>query len=230
MKILFEDKHCLVVHKPARLLTASDKTGDETLVQLVRAYNASRQEPGKKGYVAPLHMLDRPVSGVVMFAVSSKAATRLAEQLRSGKVEKVYRAIVEGRPPATEGELEDFLLKDRKTNVVTVVAKGSKDAKACRLGFKVVGVTKSGLSVLEIRPKSGRSHQIRVQLASRGMPIFGDRKYGARGGWEDDELQGVIALHALSLTFAHPVSKEVVTVSSPLPGYFDALMSGAGDS
>lgn len=224
MKILFEDKHCLVVHKPARLLTASDKTGDETLVQLVRAYHSARQDAGKKGYVAPLHMLDRPVSGVVMFAVSSKAATRLAEQLRRGKVEKIYRAVVEGQAPAAQGELTDWLLKDHKNNVVRSVPQGTQDAKLCRLDYRVLGFTATGLTVVEIRPKSGRSHQIRVQLASRGMPIYGDRKYGARGDWRRDDLAGVIALHAVSLTFAHPISKEMLTIESPIPDYFPPLV------
>ena len=220
MKILYEDKHCLVVHKPARLLTASDKTGDETLIELVRAYNSSRQIAGKKGYVAPLHMLDRPVSGVVMFAVSSKAATRLAEQLRTGMVEKVYCAVVEGRPMANHGELTDWLLKDHKTNLVRGVPAGTSNAKICRLGYRLLGSTASGLSILEIRPRSGRSHQIRVQLASRGMPILADRKYGARGEWDQDDLLGAIALHAWSLTFSHPVSKETIKVESPVPDYF----------
>lgn len=225
MKILFEDKHCLVVDKPARLLTASDKTGDETLIQQVRAYNTSRQAEGKKGFVAPLHMLDRPVSGVVMFALSSKAASRLAEQLRNGKVEKVYQAVVEGRPKKSVAELNDWLLKDHQSNLVKVVAAGVSGAKACRLAYRVLGETAEALTVLEVRPKTGRSHQIRVQLAAQGLSILGDRKYGSQSGLWDQKLSGVIALHAWKLSFVHPVSKENLTIEAPLPEYFPRVLS-----
>lgn len=220
MKILFEDKHCLVVYKPARLLTASDKTGDETLIEKVRVYNASKQAEGKKGFVAPLHMLDRPVSGLVMFAVSSKAASRLAEQMRHGKIEKVYQAVVEGRPKHLSGELSDWLLKDPKTNLVKVVAPGVHGAKACRLLYRFLGSTEQGCSVLEIRPKTGRSHQIRVQLAAQGLSILGDRKYGSQSTLWGQKLTGIIALHAWKLAFVHPVSKENLTIEAPLPDYF----------
>jgi 23S rRNA pseudouridine1911/1915/1917 synthase len=190
LQVLFEDRHCLVVAKPARLLTASDKTGDETLIGLARAYNASRQAEGKKGYLAPLHFLDRPVSGVVMFAQSSKAASRLSAQLREGRIEKTYLAVVCGPAPGAAGLLEDWLLKDKAENVVTVVPPGTALAKPCKLGFRRLGA-RGEHTYLELSPKTGRSHQIRVQLASRGMPIFGDKKYGAPAAWD-----GMIALHA----------------------------------
>lgn len=217
LKVLFEDKHCLVVMKPARLLTASDKTGDETLIELARAYNAAKQAEGKKGYLVPIHFLDRPVSGVVMLAVSSKAASRLNEQFRAGKIEKIYRAVVEGNPPADEGVLEDWLLKDKDDNVTTVVAPRTEGAKASKLEYKRLK-SDGRLTLLEIRPKTGRSHQIRVQLSSRGMPIFGDTKYGASKAWD-----GMIALHAYQVTFAHPVEKNPVTVKAELPDYWQTL-------
>ena len=220
LDILYEDGHCLVVAKPPRLLTASDRTGDETLLARARAFHAGRQAPGKKGYVAPIHMLDRPVSGVVLFALSSKAAGRLSEQFRSRRTEKVYRAIVEGAPAQPSGVLEDWLLKDRDANVVTVVPPGTPEAKPCRLAFRRLAQA-GGLTLLEIRPETGRSHQIRVQLASRGLPIYGDVKYGASRGWD-----GVIALHALSLTFDHPVQKTPVTVTAPLPDGWRKIWPG----
>lgn len=217
LTVLFEDRHCLVVSKPARLLTASDKTGDETLIGLVRAHNAARQAEGKKGYVAPIHFLDRPVSGVVMFAVSSKAASRISAQFRAGTVEKTYLAVVEGQAPAADGLLEDWLLKDHDSNVVTVVPPQTPGAKACKLGYRRLA-SRDGHTFLELQPKTGRSHQIRVQLSSRNMSIYGDRKYGASSSWD-----GMIALHARRVRFAHPVSGEMMTVTAPLPAIWDGL-------
>lgn len=217
LRVLFEDKHCLVVMKPARLLTASDKTGDETLIEQARAYNAAKQAEGKKGYLVPLHFLDRPVSGVVMLAASSKAATRLNEQFRAGKIEKIYRAVVEGVPPDAEGVLEDWLLKDKDDNVTTVVPPNIPGAKTSRLAYKRLRTAK-GLTLLEVRPHTGRSHQIRVQLSSRGWPIVGDTKYGSSRAWD-----GMIALHAYQVTFSHPVDKVPVTVVADLPDYWQTL-------
>ncbi len=219
LQVLYEDKHCLVVMKPARLLTASDKTGDETLIGQARAYNAAKQAEGKKGYLVPLHFLDRPVSGVVMLAASSKAATRLNEQFRAGKIEKIYRAVVEGTPPAAEGELEDWLLKDKDDNVTTVVPPRTEGAKDSRLFYKRLK-SAGGLTLLEVRPHTGRSHQIRVQLSSRGWPIVGDTKYGSQRAWD-----GMIALHAFQVTFMHPVDKTPVTVKAELPDYWKSLWS-----
>lgn len=215
--ILFEDRHVIVAAKPARMLTASDKTGDETLLERVRAHNAERQAEGKKGYLVPLHFLDRPVSGIVMFAASSKAASRMNEQFRSHRIEKIYRAVVEGEPAAAAGILDDWLLKDRDDNVVTAVAPGTPGAKASQLAYKRLG-HHAGRVLLELRPRTGRSHQIRVQLASRGMPIYGDRKYGASVGFD-----GMIALHAYQVRFEHPVTKEQMTLTAPLPAAWSAL-------
>lgn len=215
--ILFEDGHVIVVAKPARLLTASDDTGDDTLLAKVRAYNAGNQAEGKKGYLVPLHFLDRPVSGVVMLAKSSKAAARLSEAFRSRKVTKVYHALVEGQPPSDGGEAVDFLTKDKDDNVSRVVPEGTGDAKRCVLSWRVVE-RKGRLTRLEVRPVTGRSHQIRVQLSSRDMPIYGDVKYGASTAWD-----GAIALHAAAVTFSHPVSKEPVTVKAPEPASWRSL-------
>lgn len=227
LDVLYFDQHCLVVAKPARLLTASDKTGDETLISRAREWNAAQQAEGKKGYLAPLHMLDRPVSGVVMFARSSKAAARLSEQFRNGVIRKTYLAVVEGMPDQAliaaaakpDGTvLEDWLLKDKDANTVAVARPHEPGAKACRLGFKLLK-SANGLSLVELSPLTGRSHQIRVQLASRGLSIVGDVKYGARRSFDH-----AIALHALRVTFTHPVSKEPVTVTTPVPATWETLI------
>ena len=221
--VLFEDHHCLVVAKPSRLLVASDSTGDETLLALVRSYNAAHQAPGKKGYVAPLHFLDRPVSGVVMFAKSSKAASRLSADFRGGHIQKFYRAIVEGYPEEPDAIFEDWLLKDHSSNLVKTVRSGTPQAKICRLRCRLL--TRHGnLSLLDIHPYTGRSHQIRVQLSSRGMSIYGDVKYGASASWG-----GVIALHARRVIFSHPVTKESLTVEAPLPAMWSELWPRISD-
>lgn len=224
LRILYEDHHCLVVDKPARLITASDKTGDDTLLELARAYHFARQAPGKKGYLVPLHFLDRPVSGVVMFALSSKAAARISEQFRKGLVHKVYRAIVEGAAiSAAVHSVDSYLLKDRDRNVTTVVPAKTPGAKASLLTYQSLG-QRGPLSLLEVRPKTGRSHQIRVQLAQSGLPIYGDVKYGASSLWEHQ-----IALHALAVTFTHPVAKTAVTVSTPPPAIWQTIWPGVLD-
>jgi 23S rRNA pseudouridine1911/1915/1917 synthase len=207
--------------KPARVLTAGDKTGDESLLDRAKAYHAAALGPDRKGFLAPLHFLDRPVSGVVMFARSSKAAARISDQFRRRTIHKVYQALVCGVPPAPSGTLEDYLSKDEDSNVTTVARAGDRDAKACKLSYRLLS-RHGALSLLEVTPETGRSHQIRVQLASRGMAIFGDRKYGGTG-----ELDGAIALHAASVTFAHPISGEKITVNAPIPAVWNDIMHRA---
>lgn len=218
--MIFEDNHCLAVGKPARMLTVSDDSGDETLLSLLRAYNTSKQLPGKKGYVAPIHMLDRPVSGLVLFAVSSKAAARLSELFRSRNMEKIYLAVVEGRPEAAEVELVDYLLKDRESNHTRIVPDSTPDAKKCVLSYRLIKSV-GELSLLEVRPQTGRSHQIRVQLAGAGLKIYGDRRYGSSA-----EFDGAIALHAFRLNFTHPVTKEKLSLQCDVPQAWQKLVPG----
>lgn len=219
-EVIFEDNHCLAVNKPARMLTVSDDSGDETLLSLLREYNLSKQQPGKKGYVAPIHMLDRPVSGLVLFAVSSKAANRLSELFRSRSMEKIYLAVVEGDPSLGSVELEDYLLKDRESNHTKIVSSTTKDAKKCILSYRPIK-SSGGLTLLEVRPQTGRSHQIRVQLAGAGLKIYGDRRYGSSG-----EFDGAIALHAYRLNFNHPVTKEKLSLRCLPPQAWQTLMPG----
>lgn len=209
--VLFEDNHLLALWKPAGMLTMGDETGDVTMVDVAREYLRVKYNKPGNVYVGVVHRLDRPVSGVLLFARTSKAASRLSDQFRRNAVQKTYRAIVEGTPATPEAELTDWLLKDREVNVVSVVNPNVSGAQKCVLRYRVVQM-QSGLSHLDIQPLTGRSHQIRVQLANQELPIVGDGKYGStiRKG-------GRISLHAVSLEFEHPTLKTPVRVEAPIP-------------
>jgi 23S rRNA pseudouridine1911/1915/1917 synthase len=199
------------VLKPAGMLTAGDRTGDVSLLELARQYlKAKYKKPGNV-YLGLVHRLDRPVSGVVLFARTSKAAARLSEQFRDGTVRKVYEAWVEGRPAQSSGTLTDFLIKDKQRNVVSAARPEAAGARQAILKFRALAA-EPGRTLLEIHPQTGRAHQIRVQLASRGTPIVGDVKYSAKR-----DRAGSIALNAAELTFQHPVRKESITIRAPRP-------------
>jgi 23S rRNA pseudouridine1911/1915/1917 synthase len=177
----------------------------------VKAY--LKEKYGKPGnvYLGIVHRLDRPVSGVLLFARTSKAAARLAEQFRTGKVEKIYWAVVEGDVIPSAGDLENWLRKDHLRSQVEVVEKEAPRARQASLHFERKN-HHEGLTWLEIRPRTGRTHQLRVQLAHIGHPIYGDAKYGSQHPFET-----AIALHARTLTFFHPIRWEPVTLTAPLP-------------
>lgn len=213
LAVLYEDNHCLAVEKPAGLLTQGDATGDPSLVDLVREDLKRRYAKPGNVYVGLLHRLDQPVSGVLLLAKTSKAAGRLSAQFREGTVEKTYRAVVEGRIPTDQGEWIDRLRKDSRTNRVEVVGSGGQEA---RLDYQVIRRNRD-TTIVELRPRTGRSHQLRVQLASRGLPIVGDRKYGARSHLAAADGGARIALHASRLSFTHPTTGARITVESPVP-------------
>ncbi|GDY08271.1 RNA pseudouridine synthase [Planctomycetia bacterium] len=210
LKVLFEDNHCLAVLKPAGLLTMGDRTGDVSLVDLAREYLRRKYDKPGNVFVGVVHRLDRPVSGVLLLARTSKAAARLSEQFRKHTVRKVYHCVAEGRPPKSTGELVDWLVKDEARNLTRIVP-GAEEGKLSRLTYRCLKSV-GPLSLLEIELLTGRSHQIRVQLSSRGWPICGDAKYGSK-----TKLDGWLALHAAALTFEHPTQHEPITVTAPHP-------------
>lgn len=216
LTILYEDNHCLAVAKPAGLLTQGDATGDPSLVDLVAADLKHRH--GKPGniFVGIVHRLDRPVSGVVLIAKTSKAAARLSEQFRRSAVEKVYLALVEGRIPVDSGVWRDTLRKDSVTNVTEVVDGAVDGGKFADTVFRVL---KRGQvqTLIELRPRTGRSHQLRVQTSARGWPIVGDRKYGATALLNAGDGGRRIALHAASLTIKHPTRDQWLVLHAPVP-------------
>lgn len=216
LDVLLEDNHCLVVNKPAGLLVQGDVTGEPTLLDAARAYLKERYAKPGNVYLGLVHRLDRPTSGVVLLARTSKAASRLSEQFRGGRVEKTYWAIVEGKPTTDAGEWSDWLCKDERTNTVSVVESGSPGAQSATLGYRVLS-RRPGQTLLEVRPLTGRSHQIRVQLASRGLPILGDAKYGSRTALRAGDGGRRVALHARALTFQHPTRGEAIRVEAPIP-------------
>jgi 23S rRNA pseudouridine1911/1915/1917 synthase len=216
LEVLWEDNHCLAVNKPAGLLSQGDATGARSLVDCAKEYIKAKYHKPRNVYLGLLHRLDRPTSGVVLLAKTSKAAGRLSAQFRDGSIAKVYWAIVEGQPREQEGEWRDLLSKDAETNRVRITQTPSLISKEARLSYRVLGAWGSYCK-LELRPDTGRSHQLRVQLASRGLPIVGDRKYGAKSLLKAADGGSRIALHARRLTFAHPTLQEPIEVVAPLP-------------
>jgi 23S rRNA pseudouridine1911/1915/1917 synthase len=215
--ILYEDNHCLVLDKPAGLPSQADESGDPSVVEIVSAYlKEAYNKPGNV-YVGLVHRLDRPTSGVILVARTSKAATRLSDQFRRGGVTKTYVVVVEGLFRLDEtGELEDWLLKDERTNVVAAVEPGLLGSQVAKMSYRVLE-RHIDRTTLELRPTTGRSHQLRVQLASRGLPIVGDRKYGARSRLDALDGRPRIALHARELQFTHPTRAELLAIAAPLP-------------
>jgi 23S rRNA pseudouridine1911/1915/1917 synthase len=216
--ILFEDNHCLAVAKPAGLLTQAPPAVPSLEAQ-VKAYLRERYRKAGKVYLGIPHRLDRPVSGVVLFARQTKSAQRLAEQFQTRQVVKVYWAALEGDVQLAEGTWEDWLRKLPEEARAERAEPGSPGARHAVLRYRRLGECAGG-TLLELRPETGRMHQLRVQAALRGRPIRGDALYGAKlpfGPPTDLPRGRVIALHARSLTFLHPVRYEPITVTAPLP-------------
>ena len=217
LQVLFEDNHLIAVNKPAGFLSQSDKTGDTTVAEWVKAYIKHRYNKPGDVFLGTVHRLDRPVSGVIIFARTSKGLTRMNELFKERKVRKTYWAIVSEQPDPIEGTLEGFIYKDTDKNRSKVLPKADSNryagAKRATLTYRLLGRVASNV-LLEIKPDTGRPHQIRVQLASQlKTPIHGDLKYGSPYRNED----GNINLHSRGLAFTHPVTKQPVNITAPVP-------------
>jgi len=203
LNILYEDNHVIVVEKPVGILSQADVTQDMDMLTLIKQYIKEKYNKPGNVYLGLVHRLDRMVGGVMVFAKTSKAASRLSDQVRTRTIEKVYLAVVHGCTPKSQ-VLIDYLHKDSQQNMVQVVGKNDKDAKYAELSYQLIQF-KDEFSLIKINLKTGRPHQIRVQLSHSGYPLYGDRRYGKMND------RGDIALYANSLTFEHPTSKETLT-------------------
>ena len=210
-RILYEDNHILIMNKKVGEIVQGDKTGDEPLSETLKAFLAQRDSKPGHVFMGVPHRLDRPVSGIALFAKTSKSLERLNEMFRSGDVHKTYWALTIGRPEPSEGELKHFLRRNEKQNKSYVCSGPQQDAKEARLKYRVLEDTER-YHLVEVELLTGRHHQIRCQLSAIGCPIKGDLKYGAPRSNRD----GGINLHARSIEFVHPVRKEPVKVEAPV--------------
>ena len=212
MTVLYEDNHIIIVSKRAGEIVQGDKTGDVPLSETVAAYLKEKYSKPGNVFVGVPHRLDRPVSGVVVLAKTSKALARLNEMFRVGSVDKRYLAIVKNRPQKPEDRLENWLVRNEKQNRSYAYDREVPDSKKAVLNYKLVA-SSVNYHLIEVELLTGRHHQIRCQLAKMGSPIKGDLKYGA----ERSNPDGSISLHAFHVTFEHPVSHEVIDIKAPLP-------------
>ena len=215
MTVVYEDNHIIIVNKTASEIVQGDKTGDTPLSETVKQYLKEKyQKPGNV-FVGVTHRLDRPVSGLVLFAKTSKALSRLNEMFKRGEVQKTYWAVVKNRPPQEEGTLSHWLLRNEKQNKSYAYDKEKPGSKHALLDYRLIAAS-DNYYLLEVNLKTGRHHQIRCQLSKMGCPIKGDLKYG----FARSNTDGSICLHARRIAFVHPVSKENIIVEAPLPPSF----------
>lgn len=212
MEPIYEDNHIIVVSKRSGEIVQGDKTGDEPLAETVKRYIKEMHHKPGNVFLGVVHRLDRPVSGLVLFAKTSKALSRLNDMFRTGKVEKRYWALVEQRPPEDSGELRNWLIRNEKQNKSYVSTTERAGAKEAHLSYKLIGRTER-YWLVEVELHTGRHHQIRCQLSSIGCPIRGDLKYGAKRSLPD----GSISLISRYMSFVHPVSKQLISLEAPLP-------------
>ncbi|MEM8909292.1 MAG: RNA pseudouridine synthase, partial [Bacteroidota bacterium] len=213
--VIYEDNHLIAVNKPAGYLVHGDATGDTPLTEYVKAYIKVRYKKPGAVFLGVIHRLDRPVSGTILFARTSKALSRMAQLFKDKAVEKKYWAVTKARPNPISGTLKHYLLKDHSKNVTKAyqqIGKRTSKAKLAELSYELISEIDHHYLV-EVRPITGRPHQIRVQLASIDCPIIGDVKYGFRKGNEN----GSIHLHCREMSFIHPVKKEKVTIGCQPP-------------
>ncbi|EHG99454.1 RluA family pseudouridine synthase [Paraprevotella clara] len=212
MDVVYEDNHLIIVNKSSSEIVQGDKTGDKPLAEMVKEYIKQKYHKPGNVFLGVVHRLDRPVSGLVVFARTSKALARLNEMFRTKEVHKTYWAIVGNCPPTEEGELVHWLVRNEKQNKSYAYDKEKSEAKKAILDYRLIGRSERYF-LLEVDLKTGRHHQIRCQLAKMGCPIKGDLKYGSPRSNPD----GSICLHARRVRFVHPVSKQEIDVEAPVP-------------
>ncbi len=212
MQVVYEDNHVIVVNKTCSEIVQGDKTGDKPLSEIVKEWIKEKYNKPGNVFCGVTHRLDRPTSGLVLFAKTSKSLTRLNEMFKTHEVKKTYWAIVKNCPKEIEAEITHYLVRNEKQNKSTAFDTEKKDSKKAILHYKVIAKSDT-YHLLEIDLKTGRHHQIRCQLAKIGCPIKGDLKYGA----ERSNPDGGISLHARRLSFIHPVSKQLIELTAPVP-------------
>ncbi|MEN8186037.1 MAG: RNA pseudouridine synthase [Bacteroidota bacterium] len=212
LQVLFEDNHIIIINKRVGDIVQGDKTGDKPLSDVVKEYIAEKYNKPGKVFLGVVHRLDRPTSGIVIFARTSKALERLNKMLREKTIKKTYWAVVKNPPQKEQDTLTNYLKKNPKNNKSTAFSKEVKDSKKAILHYKVINKI-DNYTLLEIDLETGRHHQIRCQLANIGSPIKGDLKYGFNRSNKD----GGIHLHARRIEFIHPVKKENISIKSPVP-------------
>jgi 23S rRNA pseudouridine1911/1915/1917 synthase len=212
MKVIYEDNHIIVVNKASGEIVQGDKTGDESLCDTLKQYLKEKYNKPGNVFVGLPHRLDRPVSGVVIFAKTSKALERLNNMFRIGEVKKIYWAITKNKPLVAEGELSHWILRNEKMNKSFAYRKEVDGSKHALLNYRTLA-SSDNYTLIEVELKTGRHHQIRCQLSAMGCPIKGDLKYGAKRSNPD----GSISLHARYVEFVHPVSKQPIKITAPVP-------------
>src|SRR5690554_3270441 len=212
LDVIYEDNHLIAVNKASGDITQGDKTGDEPLPEKIKRWLAEKYKKEGNVFCGVIHRLDRPTSGLVIFSKTSKALSRMNELFKKQDIKKVYWAIVETKPKTNSGSLRDFLKKNKEQNKSYSVKEDTPEAKESVLDYQLIAQS-DRYFLLEVRPKTGRHHQIRTQLANIGSIIKGDVKYGAKRSNKD----GSISLHARSVTFIHPVAKESITITAEVP-------------
>ena len=213
MEVLYDDNHIIAVNKTCNEIVQGDKTGDTPLSEIVKAYIKDKYNKPGEVFLGVTHRLDRPTSGVVLFARTSKALVRLNAMFQShDQIKKTYWAIVQGAPKQAEARLENWLTRNEQLNKSFIAKQGAKDAKQAILSYKTLAKGEH-YTLLEVNLETGRHHQIRCQLAAIGCPVKGDLKYGAKRSNPD----GGICLHARKIEFIHPVSKEKICITAPYP-------------
>ena len=212
MNVLYEDNHIIVINKAAGEIVQGDKTGDKSLCDTMKLYIKEKYAKPGNVFIGLPHRLDRPVSGIVVFAKTSKALERLNRMFSEGSVKKIYWAITKEKPQQPEADIDSWILRNEKMNQSFSYPKEVKGAKRALLHYRQIDASQN-YNLIEVELKTGRHHQIRCQLASIGCPIKGDLKYGAKRSNPD----GSISLHARYIEFIHPVSKELIAITAPLP-------------